>query len=134
MTFVVHINIVRIKSKSVAPLICTLKIDFDGVTWDFLGYELEKIYSSNHPDSFRGRHPIFFLIYLMKPSFFSGCHPEKIQVEFYPIFFQGGKSTHLFKTENRVQIKGTNESWQSQNLHRLVLTSASWYYIIHHLC
>ena len=44
---------------------------------------------------------------LMKPSFFSGCHPEKIQVEFYPIF-QGGKRTHLFKTKNRVQIKGVN--------------------------
>ena len=48
----------------------------------------------------------FFVIYLMKPSFFSGCHPEKNQFEFYPTFFHGGKSSHLFKSKNRVQIKG----------------------------
>ena len=31
---------------------------------------------------------------------------EKNRVEFNLNFFQGGKSIHLFKTENRVQIKG----------------------------
>ena len=46
----------------------------------------------------------------MKPSFFLGFHPEKIQVEFYPIFFQGGESTNLFKTKSRVQIRGAIES------------------------
>ena len=51
-----------------------------------------------------GNH-FFFLIYLMKPSFFLGCRPEKIQVEFYPIF-SGWQGTHLFKTKNRFQIKG----------------------------
>ena len=42
----------------------------------------------------------------MKPSFFSGCHPEKIQV---------GKSIHLFKTKNRVQIKGASEQGNDKN-------------------
>ena len=31
------------KSRLVAPLICTLKSDFEGATWDFLGHELERI-------------------------------------------------------------------------------------------
>ena len=39
-------------------------------TWDFLGHELEE-------KKILGRPPILFFIYLMKPSFFSGCHPEK---------------------------------------------------------
>ena len=60
----------RFTIESTAPLICTLKSDFEGATWDFLGQELEKIKGGNHPDFFLGRHPIFFLIYLMKPRFF----------------------------------------------------------------
>ena len=51
----------------------------------------------------------FFLIYLMKAIFFYGCHPKKIRLNF-TLFFQGGKSTHFFKTKNRVRIKGLNES------------------------
>ena len=68
--------------------------------------------STMHPPRFlSGQAPDFFLIYLMKSSFFSCCHPKKIQVILY-FFFQGGKSTRLLKTENSVKIKG-GVCWRS---------------------
>jgi hypothetical protein len=44
-----------------------------------------------------GRHPIFFLIYLYETQIFLRLNST--------LFFQGGKSPHLLKTKNRVQIK-----------------------------
>ena len=52
---------------------------------------------------FSGQAPNFFLIYVMKPSFFSGCHPGWIQ---------GGKSTHLFngcRLKGRLFVKKANQ-------------------------
>ena len=42
----------------------------------------------------------------MKPSFFSGCRPEKIQVEFYPIFFRVAKALIFSKLKIGCRLKG----------------------------
>ena len=55
---------------------------------------------------FLDRQLIFFLIYFRKPSFFSGCHPEKIQVEFYPIFFRVTKAPIFSKLKIGCRLKG----------------------------
>ena len=39
----------------------------------------------------------FFMFCFMKPIFFSACHPEKIQVKFYSIFFQKHRSFQNLK-------------------------------------
>ena len=119
---------------SIKEISCLFKLqsEFEGATWDFLGHGLEKISGGiNHPDSTDMsklvhdimiwfdmiiqtcsdlfKTPIFFWFTLWKPYFFYGCHPKKIRLNF-TLFFQGGKSTHFFKTKNRVRIKGLNES------------------------
>ena len=58
-------SVEELQAVEITPLICTLKS------------ELEKIRGSKRQDFFLGRHPIFCLIYLMRLSFFSGCHPKK---------------------------------------------------------
>ena len=42
----------------------------------------------------------------MKPSFFSGCHTEKIQVEFYPTFFRVAKAPIFSKLKIGCRLKG----------------------------
>ena len=63
-----------------------------------------KIYSiffrvAKSPEIFYGMEPNFFLIYLMKLSFFSGCHPRKSQVLLSPwknrVDFTGYPSNHF---------------------------------------
>jgi hypothetical protein len=46
----------------------------------------------------------------MKPSFFSGCHPEKIQIEFNPIFFRVAKALIFSKLKIGCRLKG----WKAQ--------------------
>ena len=41
-----------------------------------------------------------------QPSFCSGCHPEKIQVEFYPIFFRVAKAPIFSKLKIGCRLKG----------------------------
>ena len=73
-----------------AHLICTLKSDFKGATQIFFWAGIQ----------------FFFLIYLMKPSFFSGYHPEKSQVKFYPIFFRVAKTPIFSKLKVGWRLKG----------------------------
>ena len=42
----------------------------------------------------------------MKPSLFSSFHPEKIQVEFYPIFFRVAKAPIFSKLKTGCRLKG----------------------------
>ena len=42
----------------------------------------------------------------MKPNFFSGCHPEKIQVELYPIFFMVAKAPIFSKLKIGCRLNG----------------------------
>ena len=46
----------------------------------------------------------------MKPSFFSGCHPEKILVEIYPIFFMTEKAPIFSKQKIGCRLKGRGTS------------------------
>ena len=55
-----------------------------------------------HPCFFLDRQLIFFLI----ETLFLRLPPWKNSGWILPYFFQGDKSAHLFKTKNRVQIKG----------------------------
>ena len=100
----------RFTIESIPPLICTMKSDFECATWDFLAHKLKKMYKP--PRFFRTW--FFFWFTLWNPAFFSGWYPEKVQVG-STLFFKGGKSTHLFKTKNRVQTKGENvaKNWKS---------------------
>ena len=59
MTHVLALNTTT--ENRVTPLICTLKSDFEGVTWDFLGHELEKYRV--------GTTQIFFWFTLWNPAF-----------------------------------------------------------------
>jgi hypothetical protein len=51
----------------------------------------------------------------MKASFFSGCYPEKIKVEFYPIFFREAK-THNF---SKLKLGCRSEEAKLRNFLRL---------------
>ena len=42
----------------------------------------------------------------MKPRFFSGCHPEKNQIEFYPIFFRVAKAPIFSKLKIGCRLEG----------------------------
>ena len=57
---------------------------------------------------FLGRHPIFFSDLPYETQLFLKLPPWKNSGWILPYFCQGGKSTHRFKTKNRVQIKGSN--------------------------
>ena len=91
---------------AIARLICTMKSNFEGATWEFSRHKIEKIYGSNHPDFFLGRHPFFFWFTLWNPAFFSGCHLEKNQVEFHPIFSVFAKLSIFSKLKIGCRLKG----------------------------
>ena len=99
---------------TIARLICTLESDFEGATWDFFRAWIWKNIGSNYPDFFSGQAPDFFSDLSYETQLFLRLPPWKNSGWILPYFFQGGKSTHLFKTKNRVQIKGArfnNRKW-----------------------
>ena len=97
-----------LRCQIVTALICTLKSDFEVATWDFIYcMNLKKCRVATTQIFFwAGTRYFFFLIYLMKPSFFSGCHPEKIQFEFYPIFFRVPKAPIFSKLKIGCRLRG----------------------------
>ena len=77
-----------IKTLSNAPLICTLKSDFEVATWGFLRHELEKIKVNNHPYFFLGRHLMFFWFTLWNPAFSHVANLKKLRLN-STLFFSG---------------------------------------------
>ena len=78
---------------------------FSGATWDFLGHELEKYRVATTQIFFSGQAPNFFSDLPYETQLFLRLPRWNNSGWILPYFFQGGKSTHLFKSKNRVQIK-----------------------------
>ena len=100
-----YLAIGLLRNGNIGPFNLNLEKWFWGCHLRFSRVWIRKKYRAGTTLIFGGQVPNFFLIHLINSAFSQVATLKKFRLN-STLFFQVGKSTHLFKTKNRVQIKG----------------------------